>query len=58
LRKVVRRIFGLKSDEVTGEWKKLHNQEFHNLYSSPKNIRQIRSRRMRGVGHVARMGEE
>jgi hypothetical protein len=51
------RIFGSKSDEVTGEWRKLHNGELHNLYSSPDIIRQIRSRRMRWAGHVARMGE-
>jgi hypothetical protein len=44
-------------DEVTGEWRKLHNGELHNLYSSPDIIRQIKSRRMRGAGHVARMGE-
>jgi hypothetical protein len=56
--RVRRRIFGPKRDEVTGEWRKLHNEEFHNLYSSPNIIRQIKSRRMRCVGHVARMGEE
>jgi hypothetical protein len=44
-------------DEVTGEWRKLHNGELHNLYSSPVSIRQIKSRRMRWAGHVARMGE-
>jgi hypothetical protein len=43
---------------VTGEWRKLHNEELHNLYSSPDIIRQIKSRRVRWVGHVARMGEE
>jgi hypothetical protein len=43
---------------VTGELRKLHNEEFHNLYSSPDIIRQIKSRRMRWAGHVARMGEE
>jgi hypothetical protein len=47
-----------KRDEVTGEWRKLHNEELHNLYSSPDIIRQVKSRRMRWVGHVARMGEE
>jgi hypothetical protein len=45
-------------DEVTGEWRKLHNEELHNLYSSPDIIRQVKSRRMRWAGHVARMGEE
>jgi hypothetical protein len=44
-------------DEVTGEWRMLHNGELHNLYSSPDIIRQIKSRRMRWAGHVARMGE-
>jgi hypothetical protein len=48
---------GPKRDEVTGEWRKLHNGELHNLYSSPDIIRQIKSRRMRWVGHVACMGE-
>jgi hypothetical protein len=56
--RVLRRIFGPKRDEVTGEWIKLHNEELHILYSSPNIIRQIKSRRMRWVGHVARMGEE
>jgi hypothetical protein len=55
---VLRRIFGPKRDEVTGEWKKLHSEELHILYCSPNIIRQIKSRRMRLVGHVARMGEE
>jgi hypothetical protein len=54
--RVLRRIFGPKRDEVTGEWRKLHNEEFHDLYSSPSIIRKIKSRRMRWVGHVARMG--
>jgi hypothetical protein len=54
---VLRGIFGPKRDEVTGEWRKLHSGEFHNLYSSPDIIRQIKSRRMRWAGHVARMGE-
>jgi hypothetical protein len=57
-KRVLRRIFGPKRDEVTGEWRKLHNEEFHILYSSPNIIRQIKSRRMRCAGHVARMGEE
>jgi hypothetical protein len=56
--RVLRRIFGPKKDEVTGEWRKLHNEELHNLYSSPDIIRQVKSRRMRWAGHVARMGEE
>jgi hypothetical protein len=51
-------IFGPKRDEVTGEVMKLHSEELHNLYSSPNNIRQMKSRRMRWAGHVARMGEE
>jgi hypothetical protein len=54
--RVLRRIFGPKRDEVTGEWRKLHNGELHILYSSPDIIRQIKSRRMRWAGHVARMG--
>jgi hypothetical protein len=48
----------LKRDEVTGEWRKLHNKELHDLYSSPSIIRIIKSRRMTWVGHVARMGEK
>jgi hypothetical protein len=56
--KVLRRIFGPKRDEVTGEWRKLHNEDLHNLYSSPDIIRQVKSKRMRWAGHVARMGEE
>jgi hypothetical protein len=55
--RVLRRIFGPKRDEVTGEWRKLHNKELHDLYSSPNIIRIIKSRRMRWAGHVARMGE-
>jgi hypothetical protein len=55
--RVLGRIFGPKRDEVTGEWRKLHNGELHNLYSSPDIIRQIKSRRMRWAGHVACMGE-
>jgi hypothetical protein len=53
--RVLRGIFGPKRDEVTGEWRKLHNGELHNLYSSPDIIRQIKSRRMRLAGHVTRM---
>jgi hypothetical protein len=56
--RVLRRIFGPKRDEVTGEWRKLHNEELHNLYSSPDIIRQVKSRRMRWAGHVAHMVEE
>jgi hypothetical protein len=50
-------IFGPKRDEVTGGWRKLHNKELHNLYSSPSIIRMIKSRKMRWAGHVAWMGE-
>jgi hypothetical protein len=57
-KRVLRRIFGPKRDEVTGEWRKLHNEEIHNLYSYPDIIRQIKSRRMRWADHVARMGKE
>jgi hypothetical protein len=53
--RVLRKIFGPKRDEVTGEWRKLHNEEFHNLYSSPDIIRQVKSKRIRWAGHVARM---
>jgi hypothetical protein len=56
--RVLRRIFGPKTDEVTGGWRNLHNEELHNLYSSPSIIRMIKSRRMRWAGHVARMGEK
>jgi hypothetical protein len=56
--RILRRIFGPKRDEMTGEWRKLHNEELHNLYSSPDIIRQIKSRRMRCAGHVARMEEK
>jgi hypothetical protein len=55
---VLRRIFGPKRDGVTGGWRKLHNEELHNLFSSPSTIRIIKSRRMRWAGHVARMGEK
>ena len=54
---VLRRIFGPKRDEVTGEWKKLHNEELNNLYS-PNIVLLIKSRRMRWMGHVARTGGE
>jgi hypothetical protein len=56
--RVLRRIFGPKRDEVTRDWRKLHNEELHNLYSSPNAIRMVKSRRMRWTGHVARMGEK
>jgi hypothetical protein len=56
--RVLRRIFVPKWNEVTVEWRKLHNEELHNFYSSPDIIRQVKSRRMRWVGHVARMGED
>ncbi|KAJ4429754.1 hypothetical protein ANN_21958 [Periplaneta americana] len=55
--KVLRKIFGAKRDQVTGEWRKLHNAELHALYSSPDIIRNIKSRRLRWAGHVAHMGE-
>ena len=54
--RVLRRIFGPKRDEVTWEWRKLHNGELNDLYSSPNIVRVIKSRRMRWAGHVARMG--
>jgi hypothetical protein len=56
--RVLRRIFGPKRDEVTGEWRKLHNEELRDLYSSPSIITIIKSRRMRWAGHVVRMGEK
>jgi hypothetical protein len=56
--RVLRRISGPKRDGVTGGWKKLHNKELHNLYSSPSIIRIIKSRRMRWAGHAARIGEK
>jgi hypothetical protein len=56
--RVLRRIFGPKRDEVTGEWRKLHNEELHNLYFSPSIIRIMKSRRMRWAEHVERMGEK
>jgi hypothetical protein len=56
--RVLRRIFGPKRDEARGEWRKLYNEELHDLYSSPNIVRVIKSRRKRWAGHVARMGEE
>ena len=55
--RVLRRIFGPKRDEVTGEWRKLHNEELNDLYSSPDVIQVIKSRRIKWAGHVAHMGE-
>ena len=55
---VLRRIFGPRRDEVTGECRRLHNEELSDLYCSPNIVRVIKSRRMRWAGHVARMGEE
>jgi hypothetical protein len=55
--RVLRRIFGPKRDEVTGEWRRLHNKELYALYSSPNIIRVIKSRRLRWAGHLARRGE-
>jgi hypothetical protein len=54
--RVLRRIFGPRRDEVTGDWRKLHNEKLHNLYSSPNIIRMVKSRTMIWVGHVARKG--
>jgi len=55
---VLSKIFGPRKDEVTGEWRRLHNEELNDLYSSPNIVRVMESRRMRWAGHVARMGEE
>jgi hypothetical protein len=55
--RVLRRIFGPKRDDVTGDWRKLHYEELHNLSSSPNIIRMIKSGRMRWAGYVARMGK-
>ena len=56
--RVLRRLFGPKRDEVTREWRRLHNEELSDLYSLPNIVRVVKSRRMRWVGHVARMGQE
>jgi hypothetical protein len=54
--RVLRRIFGPKKEEVAGGWRRLHTEELHNLYATQNIIRVIKSRRMRWVGHIARMG--
>jgi hypothetical protein len=56
--RVLWRLFGPKRDEVTGEWRKLHNEELNDLYVLPNIVWVVKSRRMRWVGHVARMGED
>ena len=56
--KVLRKIYGPKRDEVTGEWRKLHNDELHVLYGSPSINRVMKARKLRWAGHVARMGDE
>ena len=56
--RVLRKVFGPKRDEVTGEWRKLHNEELNDLYSLPNIVRVVKSRRMRWAGHVARMRED
>ena len=56
--RVLRRVFGPKRDEVTGEWRKPHNEELNDLHSLPSIVRVVKSRRMRWAGHVARMGED
>jgi len=56
--RVLRRVFGTKKDEVTREWRKLHNEELNDMYTSPNIVRVIKSRRMRWAGHVARMGRD
>jgi hypothetical protein len=56
--RVLRRLFGPKRDEATGEWRKLHNEELNDLYSLPNIVRVVKSRRMGWAGHVASVGEE
>jgi len=56
--RVLRRIFGRRRDEVTGEWRRLHNEVLNDFFSSPNFVRVIKSRRMSWAGHVARMGED
>jgi hypothetical protein len=56
--RVLRRVFGHKRGEVTGEWRKLHNKELNDLYSLPNIVRVVKSRRMRWAGHVAHMGDD
>ena len=56
-KRVLRKVFAAKRDEVTGEWRKLHNEELNDLYSLPNFVWVVKSRRMRWAGHVARMGE-
>jgi len=55
--RVLRRVFGPERDEVTGEWRKLHNKQFSDLYSLPNIVRVVKSRRMRWAGHVSHMGQ-
>ena len=57
MNRVPRKIFGTKRDEVSGEWRRLHNRELYDLYTSPNIIWVIKSRRMRWAGHVASMGQ-
>jgi hypothetical protein len=56
--RVLRRIVGLTREEMVRGWRRVHNEELHNLYTSPSTIRMIKPRRMRGVGQVAHMGDE